>query len=155
MAYNSYRQEWDSVLELLNRSLYGEEMVCSMSTQLYHIPATKNLKGNLEMHEHLVPASYHRLTAAGCVQRLQNGEYHISIMNTLIACVRNALKEDQEVMKWLHVMKENAPNSFQSFTQNIIIWQQQTEQNLASAQQLLRQMRFEMQDQNEYVQYAY
>lgn len=48
----SYPQDWSSVLELLNRSLYAEQIVCSMSTQLFHIPATGNLEGNPEMHEH-------------------------------------------------------------------------------------------------------
>lgn len=136
----SYQQDWASVQELLNRSLYAEQMVCSMSTQLFHIPATENLEGNPEMHEHLVPASYHRVTALGAAQRLQNGEYHESLIKTLTSCVRNALREDQEVTKWLNVMRENAPNEFEPFIQNIIDWQQQTVQSLSSAQLRLRQM---------------
>jgi hypothetical protein len=105
------------------------------------------------MHEHLVPASYHRVTAVGSAQRLQNGEEHDSIINTLTSCVNSALREDQEVMKWLHVMRDNAPNEFEPFIQNIISWQQQTEQSISSAQQLLRQMGFEI--QNQYRQYSY
>ncbi|MFD2507457.1 hypothetical protein [Halalkalibacter alkalisediminis] len=150
-----YRQDWSSVLELLNYSLYGEGMVCSMSTQLFHIPATENLEGNPEMHNHLVPASYHRVTAVGCVQRLQRDEYHNSIIKTLISCVNNGLREDQEVMRWLHVMRDNAPTEYRSFIESIISWQQQTEQSLASAQQLLRQMGFETQDQNQYGEFVY
>jgi adenosyl cobinamide kinase/adenosyl cobinamide phosphate guanylyltransferase len=153
MYYYPYRQDWSSVIELLNQSLYAEKMVCSMSTQLFHIPTTQNLEGNPEMHEHLVPASYHRVTAVGSAQRLQNGEEHDSIINTLTSCVNSALREDQEVMKWLHVMRDNAPNEFEPFIQNIISWQQQTEQSISSAQQLLRQMGFEI--QNQYRQYSY
>lgn len=41
---------WQSVVTELNQSLYGELMVCSMSTQLFHIPEAKDLKGNPEMH---------------------------------------------------------------------------------------------------------
>jgi hypothetical protein len=52
MYYYPYRQDWSSVIELLNQSLYAEKMVCSMSTQLFHIPTTQNLEGNPEMHEH-------------------------------------------------------------------------------------------------------
>lgn len=136
----SYRHDWSSVLELLNQSLYGEQMVCSMSTQLFHIPATENLEGNPEMHEHLVPASYHRVTALGAARRLQNSEFHDSIITTLTSCVKSGLKEDQQVTKWLHVMRENAPKEFKPFIQSIIGWQQQTEESLSSAQQLLRQM---------------
>jgi hypothetical protein len=51
-------------------------------------------------------------------------------------------------------MRDNAPNEFKSFIQNIIGWQQQTEQSLSSAQQRLRQMGFDMQDQNQNGQYS-
>lgn len=71
---------WQSVVTELYRSLYGEQMVCSMSTQLFHIPETKDLKGNAEMHTHLIPASYHRVTATGSAQRLLNGESAPSIV---------------------------------------------------------------------------
>jgi hypothetical protein len=150
----AYLQDWSSVLVLLNRSLHGEQMVCSMSTQLFHIPATENLKGNPEMHDHLVPASYHRVTAVGAVQRLQNGEYHDSLIKTLTSCVKNGLQKDQDVSKWLLVMRENAPSEFKPFIQSIIDWQQQAEQSLSSAQQLLAQMGFDMQNQHQNGQYS-
>ncbi len=148
MNYYPYRQQWSSVLELLNQSLQGEKMVCSLSTQLFHISATEDLEGNPEMHEHLVPASYHRVTAVGSAQRLQNGEYHDSIINTLISCVNSGLREDQEVMKWLQIMLDNAPDGFESFIQNIINWQQQTEQSLSSALHLIGQMDYDIEDIN-------
>lgn len=152
LNYYSFRQDWTAVLQLLNQSLYGEEMVCSMSTQLYHIPATANLKGNGEMHNHLVPASYHRVTAAGSARRLQNGESHESIIKTLVSCVDNGLKQDQEVKKWLPVMRDNAPEEYKPFIQTIIDWQEQTEQSLSSAKRLLNQMGYGTQElfQNQY-----
>jgi len=61
---------WTQILILLQRSLYAEEMVCAMSSQLFHIPQTKDLKGSSEMHNHLVPASYHRVTAVGSAHLL-------------------------------------------------------------------------------------
>ncbi|MFY0781807.1 hypothetical protein AB1K18_16265 [Peribacillus simplex] len=138
-----YRQDWSSVLEYLNYSLNGEQMVCSMTTQLFHIPATKNLKGNAEMHNHLIPASYHRVTALGCAKRLQSGEYHESIIKALVACVNNGLKQDKEVTIWLRVMRENAPSEYKEFMDSVISWQQKTEQSLAYTQQLLRGMGFD------------
>lgn len=150
LNYYLFRQDWSAILELLHQSLYGEEMVCAMSSQLFHIPATANLKGNVEMHKHLVPASYHRVTAVGSAIRLQSGENHESIIQTLVSCVNNGLKEDQEVMKWLHIMRDNAPQEFKSFLQHIISLQQQTEQSLASAKQLLSQMGFGTQGQTQY-----
>jgi hypothetical protein len=142
-----YRQDWTAVLQLLNQSLYAEEMVCSMSTQLFVIPATANLKGNAEMHNHLIPASYHRVTAVGSAMRLQNGETHETIIQTLVSCVNNGLKKDQEVMKWLPVMRDDAPDEYRPFVETIIRWQQQAEQSLSSAKQLLTQMGYESQSQ--------
>jgi hypothetical protein len=142
-----FRQDWTAVLQLLNQSLYAEEMVCSMSTQLFVIPATANLKGNAEMHNHLVPASYHRVTAVGSAIRLQNGESHETIIQILVSCVNNGLKKDQEVMKWLPIMRDDAPDEYKPFVETIIRWQQQAERTLTSAKQLLTQMGYESQNQ--------
>ncbi|MFE1245843.1 hypothetical protein ACFW35_17160 [Fictibacillus sp. NPDC058756] len=116
-----------------------------MSTQLFVIPATADLKGNAEMHNSLVPASYHRVTAAGSAIRLQNGETHETIIRILVSCVNNGLKRDQEVTKWLPVMRDDAPDEFKPFLENIISWQQQAVQRLTSAKQLLGQMGYESQ----------
>lgn len=144
--YFPYRQDWSSVLEYLNYSLNGEQMVCSMTTQLFHIPVTKNLKGHAEMHNHLIPASYHRVTALGCAKRLQSGEYHESIIKALVTCVNNGLKQDKEVTKWLRVMRENAPSEYKEFMDSVIDWQQKTEESLAYTQQLLRGMGFDIEN---------
>lgn len=137
--YNfTYRAPWSVVLNYLNQSLYAEQMVCALSSQLFHIPQTQNLKGNREMHEHLEEASYHRLTATGSAQRMVNGEYHESILKTLISCVRNADLEDQGVRKWLMVMDEAATMEYKPFVRNIIGWQEQAERNLQAVEQELR-----------------
>nr|WP_093230590.1 hypothetical protein [Thermoflavimicrobium dichotomicum] len=127
---------WRPVTDELYRSLYGEQMVCSMSTQLFHIPETKDLKGNAEMHTHLVPASYHRVTATGSGQRLLNGEYEPSILKTLVACIQNAEQRDRNVRNGLHVMRDAAPASYKPFIENIIRWQDYTELHLQYAKQL-------------------
>lgn len=117
-------------------SLYSEQMVCSMSTQLFHIPETKDLKGNKEMHTHLVPASYHRVTALGSAQRLLNGESERSILKTLILCVQNAEQKDRNVRSGLNLMRDAAPASYKQFVKNIIRWQDYAEFHLQNAKQL-------------------
>lgn len=150
MNYNGYRQNWHPVLTLLTQSLFAEQMVCSISTQLFHIDATKELEGNAEMHNHLVPAAYHRVTALGSAHRLQNGESHDSVIQTMISCINNALKEDKGITKWLPVMLEDAPTEYKPFIQSISSWQQQKEQTLLSAQQYLTQMGYEVNAENQY-----
>lgn len=124
---------WQSIVNELHRSLYDEQMVCSMSTQLFHIPETKNLNGNAEMHTHLVPASYHRVTATGSAQRLLNGETAPSIIETMTDCIQNAEQKDRNVRAGLLIMREAAPAAYKPFVENIIHWQDYAELHLQSA----------------------
>jgi phytoene/squalene synthetase len=111
-----------------------------MSSELFHIPKTKNLKGNREMHNHLVPASYHRVTAVGSSQRLVNGEQQQSIVETLAACIKNAENQDKKVREGLKTMEENASPEFKTFIKVIIKWQEQAESYLNQAKESLRTM---------------
>ncbi len=115
-------------------------MVCAMSSELYHIPQAKDIKGNNEMHNHLVPASYHRVTAVGSAQRLATGEQRQSIIDTMTACIKNAEKQDVSVKKWLGVMEGNAGSEFKPFIQMIIRWQNQTEFYLNQTKSELKKM---------------
>jgi hypothetical protein len=114
---------WKSVLNPLQGSLHANQMVCAMSSQLFHMEETKDLKGNKEMHEHLVYSSYHRVTAIGSALRLQAGEAHASIVETLTACIQNAEQADSKVNEYLKVMLHAAPQGYKWFIQNIIGWQ--------------------------------
>jgi hypothetical protein len=125
---------------LLHQSLYAEEMVCAMSSELFHIPKTKNLKGNREMHSHLVPASYHRVTAVGSAQSLKNGENRNSIVETMTACIINAESQDKKVREGLKTMEENAIPEYKSFIKVIIRWQDQAESSLRQAKASLESM---------------
>ncbi|WP_199860689.1 hypothetical protein [Oceanobacillus damuensis] len=49
------------------------------------------------MHNHLVPASYHRVTAVGSAQKLKNGEEQQTIIETMVACIINAETQDINV----------------------------------------------------------
>lgn len=139
--YYFYRvNNWGHILNLLNQSLYAEEMVCAMSSELFHIPKTKDLKGNREMHDHLVPASYHRVTAVGSSQRLVNGEQQQSIVETLVACIKNAENQDNKVLEGLKAMEENASPDFKPFIRVIIKWQEQAESYLNQAKNSLQTM---------------
>ncbi|WP_404321586.1 hypothetical protein [Cytobacillus firmus] len=131
---------WGDILTLLQQSLYAEEMVCSMSSELFHIPETKDLKGNAEMHNHLVPASYHRVTAVGCAHRLVNGEQRQSIIDTMAACIVNAENQDKKVREGLKAMEENAGPEYKAFISLIIRWQDQAENYLSQAKEALRTM---------------
>jgi len=139
--YYYYRvNNWGHLLHLLNQSLYAEEMVCAMSSELFHIPETKDLKGNREMHDHLVPASYHRVTAVGSSQRLVNGEQQQSIVETLAACIKNAENQDKKVRDGLKTMEENASPEYKLFMKVIIKWQEQAESYLNQAKKSLQTM---------------
>jgi hypothetical protein len=139
--YYQFRvNNWQSILDPLLQSLYAEEMVCSMSSELYHIPQTQNLKGNNEMHNNLVPASYHRISAVGSARRLLNGEQQQSLIDTLVACILNAEARDKKVREGLNVMEENVVPEYKQFINLIIQWQSQTEASLKQATDSLSSM---------------
>lgn len=139
--YYYYRQNnWDPVLTLLQQSLFAEEMVCATSSELFHIPNAGNIKGNSEMHAHLVPAAYHRVTAVGSAIRLKNGEERRSIIETMTTCIINAENRDIEVRRGLRVMEENAPAQLKPLITASIQWQEQAEATLKQAKDSLRQM---------------
>ncbi|MBY6037576.1 hypothetical protein KUV80_12975 [Fictibacillus nanhaiensis] len=131
---------WKSVADELEKSLYGEQIVCSMSTELYHIPKTKKLEGNNNMHRFLVPASYHRVTAVGSAIRMVNGYITPSVLKTLILCIQQAEDQDKGVRKNLKVMLKAAPEPYKPFVENIIQWQDYAELHLQHAKQLTMQM---------------
>lgn len=132
--------KWEPAATAINRSLYGELMVCSMSTQLFYIPETAALKGNEQMHTHLVPASYHRVTAAGSALRLMNGETQPSVIQTYVGCIKNAEKQDQQVRSGLKIMLEDASEEYKPFIESIIQWQEYAEANLQEAKQSAKQV---------------
>ncbi|MBS4189508.1 hypothetical protein KHA94_04680 [Bacillus sp. FJAT-49705] len=138
--YDGRVKNWEHIMNLLHQSLSAEEIVCSMSSELYHIPQTKNLKGLDEMHSHLVPASYHRVSAAGSSRRLINSEQQQTIIATLIACILNAEARDKKVRAGLNIMEENASPDYKPFIKVIIQWQGQSEAYLKQAKEALRSM---------------
>ncbi|NRG48462.1 hypothetical protein [Bacillus sp. CRN 9] len=148
--YYYYRgNNWDHILMLLRQSLYAEEMVCSMSSELFHIPETKDLEGNDEMHSHLVPASYHRVTAVGSAQRLKNGEQRETIVQTMTTCIINAENQDRKVREGLNTMEQNASQEYKAFIQVIIKWQEQAESYLMQAKEAVKSMGYSMPAENE------
>jgi hypothetical protein len=154
--YYYYRvNNWEPVMNLLQQSLFAEEMVCSMSSELFHIPQTKDLKGNNEMHSHLVPASYHRLTALGSARRLNNGEQRQSIIDTLTACILNAEAQDKKVREGLLVMEADATPEFKPFIKIIIRWQDQVEAYLKQAKESLPSMGIPLPSETEQPSEAY
>jgi hypothetical protein len=130
---------WKAVLDPLQGSLHANEMVCAMSSQLFHIEETKDLEGNKQMHEHLVHSSYHRVTAIGSALRLQAGELYTSIVETLSACVLRAEQSDKQVMEYLNVMFKASPQRYKAFIQQIIGWHNASRHHLLSARNLLIQ----------------
>lgn len=89
------------------------------------------------MHTHLVPASYHRITATGSAQRLLNGEREPSILKTLITCIQKAKQRDRNVRTGLNVMRNAATASYKPFIENIIRWQDDAELHLQNAEQFV------------------
>jgi hypothetical protein len=141
-GYQNYAQQgyhyrtpnWMSVYQNLNYSLYAEEMVCALSSELFHIAETKNLKGNGKMHQHLVPASYHRVTAIGSAMRLLQGDNADTVIKTLTSCIDNAQRQDKGVVDGLEIMEANISEKYSERMRQIVQWQKAAEHYLKLAE---------------------
>ncbi|WP_233144153.1 hypothetical protein [Lottiidibacillus patelloidae] len=141
-GYNSYAPQsydyrapkWQQVYMNLYYSLYAEQMVCALSSEFFHIDETKDLKGNGKMHQHLVPASYHRVTAVGSVIRILNGDKSDTVVKTLTSCINNAQRQDKGVVDGIEIMERNIPRKSRNQLRQIIQWQKAAEHYLKLAE---------------------
>ena len=119
--------------EALSNSLYAEEMVCSMASQLHYIPETAQLSGLKETHDELIPASYHRVTAVGTGHRILQGDNAPTLWNVIEYCIREAQEKDAAVMVGLNKMFAAAPEAYRGFVNQIIEWQKYKERTFQIA----------------------
>ncbi|WP_286166081.1 hypothetical protein [Peribacillus frigoritolerans] len=139
--YYFYRvNNWGHILNLLRQSLYAEEMVCAMSSELFHIPKTKDLKGNLEMHNHLVPAYYHLRYSSRFIPETSKWRATAIHCRNTGGLYKNAENQDKYVREGLRTMEENASTEFKPFIKIIIKWQEQAESYLNQAKESLGTM---------------
>ena len=121
------------MVEALSNSLFAEEIVCSMASQLHYIPEMANVNGLKETHDALVPASYHRVTAVGTGNRILQGDQHSSLWNVIEYCIREGQEMDTAVRVGLNKMLAAAPDAYRGFVNQIIEWQKYKEQTFQMA----------------------
>lgn len=121
------------MVESLSKSLYAEEIVCSMASQLHYFPETAHLNGLKETHDALIPASYHRVTAVGTGIRMLQGDDSPTLWNVIEYCIRDAQKMDAAVRVGLNKMIAAAPEAFRDFVNRIMEWQKYKESSFLIA----------------------
>ena len=129
------------MVEALSNSLYAEEIVCSMASQLHYIPEMANLNGLKETHDALVPASYHRVTAVGTGNRILQGDQSLSLWQVIEYCIREAGVMDAAVRVGLNKMLAAAPYAYRGFVNQIIEWQQYKESSFQIAKTAFEQLK--------------
>ena len=121
------------MVEALTTSLYAEEIVCSMASQLHYIPETANLNGLKETHDALVPASYHRVTAVGTGNRMLQGDQSPSLWQVIEYCIREAGEMDAAARAGMNKMLAAAPQAYKGFMNQMIEWQKYKEKTFQVA----------------------
>jgi hypothetical protein len=138
-GYDIRAVQWQQVYMNLYYSLYAEQMVCALSSELFHIDETKDLKGNGKMHQHLVPASYHRVTACGSAIRILQGDKEDTVIKTLTSCIDNAQRQDKGVVDGLEIMSNNVSRKYRRRIREIVQWQKAAEHYLKLAEEGTKQ----------------
>ena len=128
------------LVDSLSRSLYGQQLVNSLTAQLLFITETANLNGLQETRAQLIPASYHRVTALGSALRVQRGDNAPTLFNVLENSINLAEQNDVGVRAGLDKLLAAAPPAYNEYTDSILQWQQYTENHLQDAKRALEQI---------------
>lgn len=82
----------------LQRSISIEEIVSSIYGQLLLSPELGGLYQLKEMKEYNQAASYYRISAAGCLQRMACGDWHETLLSLLVTSLYQAKNQDH--LRW-------------------------------------------------------
>ncbi len=125
----------------LQRSISIEEIVSSIYGQLLLSPELGGLYQLKEMKEYNQAASYYRISAAGCLQRMACGDWHETLLSLLVTSLYQAKNQDHLRWKKIQSIWLEAPKGFQSCIDNFLCWltvtQEHVKQTMILSQQLI------------------
>ncbi|MBX6395160.1 MAG: hypothetical protein IRY98_05475 [Alicyclobacillaceae bacterium] len=99
------RTAFNRILDHLSASQYALTILCSVSTQMKLLPATKDLPGLNDLHRENYETGYHRLTAEGCVRRILAGDDHPTVVGISIHCMMKAAEHDRRAREAIDRMR--------------------------------------------------
>ena len=129
-----------SVHTELQKSIAAEEIICSIGSQMIWIPATQSLSGLSEVNQENCKTSLHRITAAGCLKRMAQGDWHETLLAILVHSLYNARQHDQ--LRRGHTQRcwQSASSSLRPSIENWMSWLRLAEDHLQQTMVLAQQL---------------
>lgn len=125
----------------IQKSISIEEIIASIHGQLLILPGLRDLQTLKEIKEYNQAASYYRISAAGCLQRMACGDWHETLLSLLVTSLYQAKNQDHLRWKKIQSIWLEAPKGFQSCIDNFLCWltvtQEHVKQTMILSQQLI------------------
>jgi hypothetical protein len=117
----------------LAASLHGEEAMLTLSAQISRLPATRTLARQAELQEQTLRSTGCRMTAFGCLKRMAQGDWHESVIATLVSSMYQGREHDRIKRGYLLEMKRSAKGEVRTAVENMLDWVDYTETHLTKS----------------------
>jgi hypothetical protein len=133
---------WSQVLRPLSVSIYGEQVFCSITTEMKWLPGFRDNAELTALHRENYETSYHRNTAAGNLTRLawqeaQGRDPSKRLVLMTVECLLEAREHDRRTAQHLRALEEQA-GAYRSWLEAASRWHEHRTRWLRRAVRTLR-----------------
>lgn len=120
----------EAVKNALEKSLFAESILLTITAQIASIPEMEGLPGLLSVSGEKVQTGSLRLAARGCLERMAGQDWHESLQAQLVHSLYEARRRDRLKRGYLMELKRNAPEDARPAVENWIHWVDYAERTL-------------------------
>lgn len=124
----------------IQKSISIEEIIASIHGQLLILPGLRDLQTLKEIKEYNQAASYYRISAAGCLQRMASGDWHETLLSLLVTSLYQARNQDHPRWRTTQHICQEVPKGLRSCIDNFLRWLTLAEEHLKQTMILSQQL---------------
>ncbi|BCU82979.1 hypothetical protein JIR001_27620 [Polycladomyces abyssicola] len=121
------------VQHALDQSISADETLSSICYQLRCSVFACDWDGWEEAHRECMLSNHYRLTASGCLKRMAMGDWHETLLMTLVQCLYLARRADRIKQGYFHRLCGSAPEGFRPTAELLLVWNRHAEAHLQEA----------------------
>lgn len=126
-------ERMEAVKKALEQSLFAESILLTISGQIASIPEMKGRPGLASVSGGEAQTGSLRLTAQGCLERMNGQDWHETVLAQLVHSMYEARRRDRLKRGYLMELKRNAPEDARPAVENWIQWVDYAELTLQEA----------------------
>lgn len=121
------------VQQSLEQSITADETLSSICYQLRCSEFARDWNGWEEAHRECILSNHYRLTASGCLKRMAMGDWHETLLMTLVQCLYLARRADRMKQGYFHRLCGSAPEGLRPTVELLLVWTRHAEEHLQRA----------------------